>query len=47
MLKIWKNVNGGGTLKDVWDIIKEIDAGWDSFKARLVDGWNSYQCSCC
>ena len=39
-------VNGGGIVADIWELVKEIDEGWDNFKQRLVDGWNSYGCSC-
>jgi hypothetical protein len=39
-------VNGGGAIMDVWNILKEVDSGWDNFKARLKAGWDSYECNC-
>lgn len=42
-------LNGGGDswMSDAWEILKEVDEGWDEFKDRLQDGWDSYgECSC-
>lgn len=38
---------GDGIFTDILDALERIDAGWDEFKERLADGWNSYgECAC-
>ncbi|MGY3792189.1 hypothetical protein [uncultured Aquimarina sp.] len=38
---------GDGIFTDILDALERIDAGWDRFKERLADGWDSYgECSC-
>lgn len=42
-------IDGGedGIFTDFLDALERVDAYWDTFKERVVDGWNSYgECSC-
>ena len=38
-----EEMNGGGIVKDVYEVVKELDRHWDSIKRRFMDGWNSYR----
>ena len=40
------NLRGGGVIKDVYDVLKDLDKHWDSIKEHFMDGWNSYECDC-
>ncbi|ALU75470.1 hypothetical protein [Tenacibaculum finnmarkense] len=40
-------IDGGGWISEAWKVLKEIDKGWDDFKDRLGNGWDSYgDCAC-
>ena len=34
--------NGGGIIKDIYDVFVAIDENWDTYKERFMNGWNSY-----
>lgn len=41
-----QEIEGGGWIEDLKNLVKELDENWDNLKARFMDGWNSYEGTC-
>jgi hypothetical protein len=41
-----RNFSGGGFLKDIWEILKDLDKHWEQIKKDFMEGYNSYECGC-
>lgn len=39
-----KEIQGGGWIKDLWEVFKELDEKWDEYKERFKNGYNSCKC---
>lgn len=39
-------LDGGGLIRDIYDVLKDVDKHWDDMKKRLKDGWDSYKPTC-
>ena len=38
-----EEMNGGGIVKDIYDMVIDLDGRWDSIKHRFMVGWNRYK----
>lgn len=38
-----EEMNGGGIVKDIYEMVIDFDGRWDSIKHRFMVGWNRYK----